>query len=131
MSNFYAFYQNGGLFMHFISLGAAVALTSVVLHGRARRMGSDDPKLLHLADRVGGLCLAVGLLGSVFGMIEAGAALSTVEPALFEQASARAQAIVPVTVAWALMCAIPIWTATAVHRVRGRAVIDRSGATTS
>ncbi|PRQ02658.1 hypothetical protein [Enhygromyxa salina] len=129
MSNFSVFYQNGGLFMHLISLAAVVALTSVLLHGRARRMGSDDPKLLSLADRVAGLCVALGVLGCVFGLIEMGAALSTVEPELFDQAFARGGAIVPITLAWALMCAIPIWTATAVHRARGSAKIGQATAT--
>jgi hypothetical protein len=121
MSNFSAFYQNGGLFMHFISLGAAVALTAVLLHGRARRIGSDKPKLLRLADRAAGLCVAFGLLGSVFGLIEMCVALSMVEPELIVQAATRGGAIVPVTLGWALICAIPIWIATTVNGARGPA----------
>lgn len=131
MSNFSVYYQNGGVFMHFISLGAAVALTSVLLHGRARRMGSDDPRLLRLADRFAWLCVAVGLLGSVFGLSEMCAALNMVEPELFAQAALRGAGIVPITLGWGLTCAIPIWTATAVYRVRRPAVITRGDAAPS
>lgn len=131
MSNFSAFYQNGGLFMHFISLGAVAALTSVLLHGRARRMGNDDAKLLDLANHMAGLCVIVGVLGSVFGLMELGAALSMVEPELFTRAALRGGSIVLVTFGWGLMCAIPIWTATAIQRTRAPAAVRQAAATSS
>jgi hypothetical protein len=125
MSNFLEFYQNGGLFMHLITVGAAIALTAVLLHGRARRMGADDPKLLRIADRFAALCVGLGVLGLVFGLIEMGAALSRIDPETIDavrlmQVAARGGAIAPIPLGWGLMCAIPIWIATTVHRARGR-----------
>ena len=118
MGNFMEFYQNGGVFMHVISLGATVALTSVLLYGRSRRMGVDKPGHLSLADRLAGVCVAIGALGAVFGFIEMCYVLSIIEPEAFRRAAARASGIVVVPVAWSLMCAVPIWIATSVHRAR-------------
>ena len=119
MGNFMEFYQNGGVFMHVISLGATAALTSVLLYGRSRRAGVDKPGHLGLADRLAGVCVAIGVLGVVFGFIEMCYALSFVQVEdQFRAAAARAGGIVVVPVAWSLMCAIPIWIATSVHRAR-------------
>ena len=118
MGNFMQFYQTGGLFMHVISLGATAALTSVVLYGRSRRMGVDKPAHLTLADRLASVCVAVGVLGAVFGFIEMCYALSMIDPEKFRTAAARASGIVVIPIAWSLMCAIPIWVASGIHRAR-------------
>jgi hypothetical protein len=133
MADFFSFYQNGGVFMHVITLGAVVGVTSVLVHGRKRRMGAEDTKLLRLADRVAGVCVALGVLGTVFGLIDMGAALASldpdaIDPVRFGQAAARGLAIAPTPIGYALMCAIPIWIATTVNRTRRPAVIPREGA---
>jgi len=115
---FSEFYSNGGVLMHVITLSAAISAAAILLHGRSRRMGSEDTKLLGLAERMAGLALAVGVLGSLFGLVEMCAALQWIEGDKLEPAL-RAGRIVPITAEWGLMCAIPLWAAATVFRTLG------------
>jgi hypothetical protein len=123
MGDFMQFYFNGGVFMHVITLAAAAAVGTLVFHARVRRHGPDDPKLLSFAERLAWLCVAVGLLGSAFGLVEMNGAMSSLDPEAFtpvtyDQVRARAMTIVPTTLSWGLMCAIPLWLVASVRRVR-------------
>ena len=115
---FSEFYQNGGVLMHAITLCAAISMAAVLLHGRSRRLGSDDTKLLSLSERMAGLALAIGVLGTLFGVVEMCAALATIEGDMVSLAL-RAGQIVPITLEWGLMCAIPLWGVATVFRSLG------------
>ncbi len=126
MSDFSQFYASGGVFMHAISVVAVAATTVLFLHARARSLGDDDPKRLRLADRLLVVCVGLGLLGSLFGMIDMAAALTSVEAEQFSLGLARGMRLVPVTLCWALMVSIPIWIASTIQRHRSPAVIERT-----
>jgi hypothetical protein len=126
MFDFLEFYAKGGVFMHAISLAAVAAITVLFLDARARKLGDDDPKRLRLADRLVVLGLGIGLIGSTMGVTELFAALSMVAPEQFTSVLARGGAIVPFTLTWALMLAIPLWVATTVQRYRAPAAIERT-----
>lgn len=126
MTNFAEFYASGGIFMHAVSLTAVAALVAVLLHGRARRLGDDDPKYLRLADRLLVLCVGLGLLGSVMGLTEVFMAVSTVAAEAHSSALAHGMSIVPTPMSWALLCAIPVWITSTVQRHRSPAVLERS-----
>ena len=126
MLDFSQFYQNGGVLMHAITLCAVIGFTAVLLHGRARRMGDDDPKRIRLADRMGGLCVALGVLGLACGLVEMFYALSTIGTDKVLGAALRGGAIVPITLEWSLICAIPLWITTTVYRSLRPVVARRS-----
>ena len=120
MGDFLQFYSNGGVFMHVITLAAGAAVTALILNRRGRELGqaADDQRLLGLADRLAWLCLALGMLGSLFGCFDFFMALQFVPAEEFTKASLRGLGIIPVTTAWALMVGIPIWAAAGVQRAR-------------
>lgn len=118
MGDFSNFYQQGGVFMHVLSLEAAIAVTAVILHSRARRMGAEHSRYLRFANHVVAIAIATGLLGSLHGLIEMCGMLSMVAPDKFLAAAARASGIVVVPLAWSLTVAIPLWAAIAVQRAR-------------
>ncbi len=118
MQDFFEFYQFGGFFNHVVTLLALVALASLVRHAvRPQRPGADL-SLLQLTERFAGLGVAAGVLGTVFNMIEMSAALATVDAELFLPAANRGLSLVPIPLAWSLLCAIPIWIASTCMRQR-------------
>jgi hypothetical protein len=116
MQDFLDFYQFGGFFNHVVSLFALAALTTIVMHAVGPQ--NSDPRLLRLSDRLGALAIAAGVLGTLFNVIEMGAALATIDADLVTAATHRALTIVPIPLAWSLLCAIPVWVATACLRHR-------------
>jgi hypothetical protein len=129
MGDFGIFYQNGGFFMNFITVAGAVALAAVLLHARSRRMGHANDELLRVADRVAGVGVAIGLIGTLFGCIDLGAALNMADPSKIDavklmQAGARGFGIAVIPLAWGLMCAVPIWLLT----VRPGRAVQRAAA---
>ena len=123
MSDFFQFYANGGIFMHIISLTLGAAVTSVVLAMRSGALAKARTTYLDVADRLAWICVALGLLGSMFGWFDMCAALGMVPPEELTGALARAMGIVPVTTAWGLMVGIPVWAAVVVQRFRGGAAL--------
>ena len=117
MHDFLEFYSNGGFFNNFVTLFALAGVAFVVQHA-ASRQASSDGRQLAMVDRLAGLGVAAGLLGVVFNYIELGNALATVPPEMYAAASSLGGSIVPIPLAWALMCAIPLWLTTAVMRQR-------------
>lgn len=118
MQDFFDFYQFGGFFNNIVSLFGLAALATLVMHLAGTRRPGTEPLLLRLSERFAGLGVAAGVLGVMFNMIEMSAALSTVSAELFMPAMNRALSIVPIPLAWSLMCAIPIWLATTCLRHR-------------
>jgi hypothetical protein len=125
MTNFAKFYADGGLFMNVITFTAVAAVTALLLHSRARRLGADDSKYLSLAERLALLCVGFGLLGSAIGVTELCTALMTVAPERYDAKFAHGMAIVPATTTWALMWAIPTWIVSTVLRHRSPVVFER------
>jgi hypothetical protein len=120
MGDFTTFYQNGGFFMHLITITAAVGIAAVLLHARSRAAGADNPHLLRVADRVAAIGVAIGAMGMFFGLQDLGMALTLFDPAQVDavkliQAAGRGGAIAPAPMNWSLMCAVPIWIATTVR----------------
>ena len=121
MFDFFVFYSNGGVFMHPITFTAVAAVTALLLDARARKLGDPEPSRLQLADRVILLGVLIGLIGSSMGVTELFAALQMNPPEDFTTLLARGGAIVPFPLTWALMLAIPIWTASTVMHHRAGA----------
>ncbi|HLT35352.1 MAG TPA: hypothetical protein VK034_03680 [Enhygromyxa sp.] len=126
MFDFSQFYASGGVFMHPITLTAVVAITVLFLDARARKLGDDGPKRLRLADRLVILCVGIGLIGTTMGVTELCAALSMAPSDRDFELLARGGAIVPNTLTWSLMLALPLWIAITVMRHRTSAVAARS-----
>jgi hypothetical protein len=118
MDDFSTFYQLGGAFNHVVSLLALAALVLVVTHALAPAPAKAPLRLLRLADRLTALCVLTGLLGLMFNLMDLGAALATVEGEQILQAGSRGLAIVPIPLAWSLMCAIPLWLASLLYGQR-------------
>ncbi len=124
MTEFGEFYQQGGVFMHLVtllSLAAAgiLATCAVRLGRRAKRVlaakPAGEPQDFGL---VGGLTLAAvmcGVLGATFGFMEVAGALRTIPAGQHEAALLRALPIAATPFAWALMLGTPL--------VLGRAVV--------
>ena len=126
MFDFSQFYASGGVLMHAITLTAVAATTVLFLDARARRLGDDDPKRLCLADRLLLRCVGIGLIGTSMAATELCAALSMAPTEQYFAVLARGGAIVPFTLTWSLMLAIPLWIAGTVMRQRAPAVIERA-----
>jgi hypothetical protein len=118
MQEFFAFYQMGGAFNNFVSLFALGAFAVVVAHVFLPTSARAPLRLLQLADRMVALCVVAGVLGTLFNLMDLGAALAEVEAGLILQAGSRGLTIVPIPLIWSLMCAIPLWLATMVYRQR-------------
>ncbi|MGH1343353.1 MAG: hypothetical protein ACRBN8_17465 [Nannocystales bacterium] len=124
MTNFGQFYQQGGVFMHLITLFALastglLAARAVRLRRLVRRVtsGTPPPPPEH-EGLILGLMVAAGLagaLGATFGLIETCAALQTVPPEHHVRAVTRAIPLALSPFAWSLMLVTPL--------VLGRAVV--------
>lgn len=124
MSDFGVFYQQGGVFMHLVtllSLAAAgmLATRAVGLRALAKRVlaarpagGGED---LGLVTGLTVAALMCGVLGATFGFMEVASALRTIDPAQHDAALLRALPIALTPFAWALMLGTPL--------VLGRAVV--------
>ena len=121
MQDFFEFYQFGGFFNNIVSLFCLAAVATVVMHLVAPRPGAEA-QLLRLSERFAALGVAAGVLGLVFNVIEMCTALATVPAELFVPAMNRGLSIVPIPLAWSLLCAIPIWVLTTCLRHRARAL---------
>jgi hypothetical protein len=106
MTDFLTFYLNGGLFNHLVTIGLAVATSSLVFHARARDQAGI--RWLRLADRALLGCVGLGLLGTLLGIIDASAALATIPAEQFMVAQAQAAGLAVIPLAWALVGAIPL-----------------------
>lgn len=124
MSDFPEFYQQGGVFMHLITLlslasAGLLARSAVGIRGLVHRVTAGKPApaapddRLTLAFIVGALMF--GTLGTTFGFIETCAALRTVPPEHHMMALMRAVPITLTPLAWSLLLAAPL--------VIGRAVV--------
>jgi hypothetical protein len=118
VQDFFAFYQFGGVFNNVVSLFALGAFGVVVAHAFLPTSARVPLRLLRLADRLTALCVVAGVLGTLFNLMDLGAALAEVEAEQILQAGSRGLAIVPIPLVWSLMCAIPLWLATMVYRQR-------------
>jgi hypothetical protein len=121
MQDFAEFYALGGLFNHVVTLLALAGVSSLVVHAALARRRAGDHRLLDAADRFAALATAAGVLGVAFGMMDVSAALATIPAELVVQAAGQSAGIVAVPLAWALMCAIPVWLASAYYRLRAPA----------
>ena len=124
MSSFAQFYQDGGLFMHVVSLTALASTFFVAksaLMVRKSEPRAVEPRIdptLRLATHLAWLTLPIGLLGTMFGMMEvAGALLRAPEPVALKHI-AQGLAISLNTSAWATMVAISLLFAAVVTRYR-------------
>jgi hypothetical protein len=106
MTDFLTFYLDGGLFNHLVTIGLAIAGSSLVFHARAR--GQAGTRWLRLADRMLITCIALGLLGTLMGIIDASAALATIPPDQFLPAAARGAGLAVIPLVWALLGAVPL-----------------------
>ncbi len=124
MSDFPEFYQQGGVFMHLITLltlasAGLLAKEALGIRGLVRRVTAGKPPPAATEDRltlafiIGALMF--GLLGATFGIIETCAALRTVPPEHHTLALMRAIPIALSPLAWSLLLAAPL--------VIGRAVV--------
>ncbi|MCA9714415.1 MAG: MotA/TolQ/ExbB proton channel family protein [Myxococcales bacterium] len=110
------FYQNGGIFMHTVTLTLVGALVSLAIHITTR---ARSPRHLDLAAGLVRAGALFGALGTVMGLIETGMALSTIgDLAVWPRALARALPIALYPTAWALLCASPVVAALCVLRFR-------------
>ncbi|MEM6296809.1 MAG: hypothetical protein AAGA54_36420 [Myxococcota bacterium] len=117
MTNFLQFYQQGGVFMHLITLFTLAATVLIAMQGlglrdlaRATLQGTQPP-----ASATDGLtrglmvaAVLIGVLGTMFGLMEIAGALQTVPEAARGNALLRALPIALTTMTWSLMCIIPL-----------------------
>lgn len=106
MTDFFTFYLSGGLFNHLVTIGFAVATSSLVFHARAGDQAGS--RWLRLVDRALLGCLGLGLLGTLMGIIDASAALATIPAEHFLAAQAQAAGLAVIPLAWALLGAVPL-----------------------
>ena len=117
MADFAQFYQQGGVFMHLVTLLALastglLAARAVRLRGLAQRVTArkPPPRPEH-EGLILGLIVAAGLvgtLGATFGFIETFAALRTVPPEHHMLALCRAVPVALTPFAWSLMLVSPL-----------------------
>ena len=108
------FYLQGGLFMHFVTL-SAIAAAFYTLRSRQLLRGALDTdarkelgRTMELASGYVGLGLAMGLLGTFFGVIETAAAVQSAPTEELAKATMRGLSISLTTLTFATMLAIPL-----------------------
>ena len=112
------FYQAGGVLMHVITLLSLVALVAVGRRIRRLRAAFANPsaareRLARPSMTVTAIvtAIAVGVLGTLMGTMEAAAAVTTVPPDMQFPAFMRGLMILVIPGIWALMCTIPLMLA--------------------
>ncbi|MEM7153990.1 MAG: hypothetical protein AAF799_14160 [Myxococcota bacterium] len=137
--NFGQFYQDGGVFMHVITLLSIFTAAGLLHRCGAIRGGSRGPRerLVKLS-RTGAVApsmlaaiVMVGLLGTSLGWVSVNAALPSIDPEHWDIASARGYKIVPYPLVWSLICAAPLTLAHGLLRhfeQRLRGLVEAYGA---
>ncbi len=116
MTDFSQFYQDGGIFMHAVTLTLIGALVSIGLHITSR---PRSDRHLNFATGLSRAGLLFGGLGTVMGLIDLFAALGTIpELSMWPGALSRATPIALYPLSWALLCAAPVIAAVCVLRFR-------------
>lgn len=113
---FAQFYQEGGMFMHVVTLLSLVAGGRLLHRASGIRRTFRDPKAERSRLRWGDpltpalvACMVLtGMLGAVLGLGEVQAALLTIPPELYAMAEARGSQIAMHPLTWALVVAIPL-----------------------
>ena len=123
MSDFSTFYEHGGYFMHVISAVALAAglytakgLAQIGKTTAGETQSIDDT--FRLAVGLVVVAVGVGLLGTLFGFIEASAAANAIPLEQHAKALARGMGVALHTLAWSLMLAIPLTFTVVISRYR-------------
>ncbi len=114
--DFGQFYQDGGVFMHVITL-----LTIITGAGLLRRCGAfrksvgDSREMLARIGTTGAVApsmlaaiVMVGMLGTSLGWVSVHSALETIPPEHWQLSSSRGGKIALYPLVWSLLCAIPL-----------------------
>ena len=119
MSDFSQFYQDGGIFMHAVTLTLIGSFVSMGLHVASRATKARSARHLDLASNLSKTGILLGALGSLMGCIDVFAAIRTVENLeAWPRAFVHGMQIASYTVAWGLMCAAPVWVLQSLLRFR-------------
>ncbi|MCA9711689.1 MAG: hypothetical protein KDK70_37990 [Myxococcales bacterium] len=116
MSSFSEFYQDGGVFMHVITVFAFICCTQLLRRVGTIRRTFRDPGEQLLRLRRGDVLtptlivagLLTGIAGTSLGWIEANAAIRTVPFEHWPMAASRGMQIASYTLVWSLLCAVPL-----------------------
>jgi len=111
--SFTQFYQQGGLFMHPITLVAMACGASLVQRILAARRTMTSPTTGAVLDGGSTVSLVatglmLGTVGTVFGLVEVCAAVQSVPAEMLSLAAARGGAIALTTLAFALLVLTPV-----------------------
>jgi len=124
MNDFSQFYQDGGVFMHVVTLFSIISGVLLIRRVGTIRKTFRDPNEQLMRLRRGDvltptlICAAVlsGALGTALGWISVFAAVPTVAPEQMHLAAMMGAKIATYTVAWSLLCAVPLTIAHGVLR---------------
>lgn len=136
--DFAQFYQEGGFFMHVVTLLSLVAGGRLLRRAGGIRRTFRDPASQRSRLRWGDpltpalvACVVLaGMLGTVTGFSDVHAALLTVPPELMAMAESRGSQIAGYPLTWGLMMAIPLTLAHGVLaylETRLRGLVDKQG----
>lgn len=119
--DFPEFYQQGGLFMHLVTLGAMGSTASILLRGIALRRTMNEPTRRGALDggTTGWLMLAAvlsGAAGSALGLLEVAHAVQTIPVEHWPLALSRGLPIAVYPATWSFLVMIPIVFAHAIVR---------------
>lgn len=114
--DFGQFYQDGGVFMHVITLLTIFTGAGLLRRCGAIRGSNRDPReQLAKLSRSGAVApsmlaaiVLVGVLGTSLGWVSVYGALATIDPEYFDIASARGSRIAMYPLVWSLICAVPL-----------------------
>ncbi|MCH9683569.1 MAG: hypothetical protein K0V04_19175 [Deltaproteobacteria bacterium] len=114
--SFTTFYQDGGVFMHVITLLSGIVATVMVrrlgaIHRSFHDPNQRGPRFPHRDVLSPALILAIlftGLLGSAMGWLELSAALRTVPVDQWPLAVTMGMQVASYTFVWALLCVVPM-----------------------
>ena len=108
MNDFFGFYQDGGVFMHFIS--AAGVFGAVALRKALRRQ--DLAGQLQIMSTMAKVCILLGVLGTAMGAIEMFHVLGNLKPNITVHrwlvSMARGGRVALHTLVWGLMLGTPL-----------------------
>lgn len=114
MHSFSEFYFNGGIYMHLVTVGLGLAATCFVFARRAEQR----ERWLATGTRALFLCLAVGLLGTIFGIVEVGEAVAGCQVEEAAKAATRGFGLAVHPFSWALLGTLPLFIHSAIVRHR-------------